>query len=79
MGVDITVTLTTHTCRYGHLYAVPHWVTELNHTCPMCAKEQVRSANQQYEDELQEDIKKDRTIAALRGALTKAKRFRGKP
>lgn len=65
---DVTVTLRTQTCAQHHIYAVPCGAIYRS-LCPLCAWDR------QSEKNLLGD-RKDRQIAALRGALTKAKAHR---
>lgn len=76
--VKITCDMKILPCGRGHFYGVPYWVDSWGCTCPMCAKEQIRSANEELNSVCDEVTKKDRAIASLRGALTKAKRRSGK-
>ena len=66
---EVTVTLRTQTCSSHHIYAVPCGAVYRS-LCPLCAWDR------QSEKNLRSDSK-DRQIAALRGALTKAKARRG--
>lgn len=63
---EVTTTLRTQTCGDFHHYAVP-CAAVYSSVCPICAW------NERQERHVASD-KKDRVIAALRGALTKARK-----
>ena len=65
---EIGVTLATRMCFAGHLWASPTFCVIPR--CPFCAEEE-------RERLVASGRKKTATIAALRGALTKAKARRG--
>lgn len=71
---NIKVTLSEKMCNCGSVYAVPHWVPEHKHTCPMCANKRIREANECEQERSMESMRKDYTIASLRGAITRMKR-----
>lgn len=73
---DITVSLSTQTCLRGHLYAVPQWVADINHQCPMCASDRLRQLVRER-DHAENDVESlNRRISHLKGALTRAKKLR---
>lgn len=76
--VKITCDMKIIACGSGHFYGVPAWVDAWSYTCPMCAKGQIKTADENAQKTLDECMKKDRAIAILRRALTKAKKRNGK-
>lgn len=71
---DVTVSLTVKTCKCGSVYAVPHWIGDYDHTCPMCAKKQIREANERTQEAYDDGMRKGHQIASLRGVITRLKR-----
>lgn len=60
------------TCQCGSFYGVPVWVN--SHRCPICSDRSARQSLQR-EIRLESELKvRDRTIASLRGAITRLKR-----
>lgn len=65
----ITVTLSIQTCRHGHVYAIPNWVTSVDYQCPMCAANKYSGLQEDLEKQFTECTRLGRVIAGLRGAL----------
>lgn len=74
--LSITSTLTVKTCTCGLIYAVPSWLEWQE--CPGCAARRIRELKEYRQDKLEENQHKDRVIASLRGALTRANRRRAR-
>ena len=63
---EVTITLRTQTCGNNHVYAVPSSAV-WHSVCPLCAWDKAQAKNEA-------ETKMVRQIAALKGALTKARK-----
>ena len=43
----IEVTMQTLTCRLGHVFTIPYWMSDLDSICPMCAKVREKELGQE--------------------------------
>ena len=69
--MNITVDLSLKTCSCGTVFGVPNWVTSWR--CPMCAHRKMETLCEENERLMTVITERDRSISALKGAITKLK------
>lgn len=65
--LNIAVTMQTHTCYSGHVWAGPHWARSV--TCPYCAGDRIDKLRVERDSLL-------RAVSSLRGQITKLRKAR---
>jgi hypothetical protein len=71
VSIDINISLEVKTCCCGTIFAVPHWVQHWR--CPLCAQRRLDAMAGEIEELSERVLERDRSISALKGAITKLK------
>jgi len=69
--IPVTVTLETRMCIRGHAWA--HTKNIYTNQCPHCSAEEINLVWKEVENRSKEIVRLRRSIASLKGALTKVK------